>query len=231
MVSLEFEDVLINEKDGSVKLKLRKSKTDPHGIGKNLYLSSEAQNILKEWINRSKISSGKLFRSVTSAGKIKDGIHVIWPHLVIPHSFQHLIRKQILAIASEMKCLHNICKQIIQFPAGHILTYSLDTSEYTQQRYYDNEYKYEMKSRRNKYNTYPTTMLATNKIADKKEVLELSTTWTTNQENLFKKALKQGGEITINKVHFKVIAQEAILNSKGEKDPGVIQVPGADLRF
>ena len=75
------------------------------------------------------------------------------------------------------------------------------------------------------------TILINGKIADKKEVLELSTTWTTNQENLFKKALKQGGEITINKVHFKVIAQEAILNSKGEKDPGIIQVPGADLRF
>jgi len=75
------------------------------------------------------------------------------------------------------------------------------------------------------------TILINGKIADKKEVLELSTTWTINQENLFKKALKQGGEITINKVHFKIIAQEAILNSKGEKDPGIIQVPGADLRF
>ena len=75
------------------------------------------------------------------------------------------------------------------------------------------------------------TILINGKITDKKEVLELSTTWSSNQENLFKKALKQGGEITINKVHFKIIAQEAILNSKEEKDPGIIQVPGADLRF
>jgi integrase len=74
LVSLEFEDVLINERDTGVKLKLRKSKTDPYGVGKNLYLSNEAQNILKEWINRSKMSSGKLFRSVTSTGKIKDGL-------------------------------------------------------------------------------------------------------------------------------------------------------------
>ncbi len=72
LVSLEFEDVLIDEKDTGVKLKLRKSKTDPHGIGKNLYLSNEAQDALKEWIYKSKISSGKIFRSVTSTGNIKD---------------------------------------------------------------------------------------------------------------------------------------------------------------
>ena len=30
------------------------------------------------------------------------------------------------------------------------------------------------------------TILVNGKVADKKEVLELSTTWTTNQENLFK---------------------------------------------
>ena len=74
IVSLECEDLIIDDEDGNVKLKLRKSKTDPHGVGKNLYLSNEAQNALKEWINRSKMSSGKLFRSVTSTGKIKDGL-------------------------------------------------------------------------------------------------------------------------------------------------------------
>ena len=70
MVSLEFEDISIEEKN--IKLKLRKSKTDPHGVGKNLYLSSEGQAALKEWIDRSKISSGKIFRAVTASGKIKD---------------------------------------------------------------------------------------------------------------------------------------------------------------
>jgi hypothetical protein len=39
---------------------------------------------------------------VEQRGKIKDGIHVIWPHIVIPHSLQHLIRKQILVIANDM---------------------------------------------------------------------------------------------------------------------------------
>jgi site-specific recombinase XerD len=75
LVSLELEDVLINEKDGGVKLKLRKSKTDPHGIGKNLHLNSEAQKAIKEWINKSKISSGKLFRSIKASEEIGDKLN------------------------------------------------------------------------------------------------------------------------------------------------------------
>ena len=74
LVSLEFEDVLINKKDGSVKLKLRKSKTDPYGVGKNLYLSNEAQHALKEWIVKSKICSGKIFKAITVTGKIKENL-------------------------------------------------------------------------------------------------------------------------------------------------------------
>ena len=73
LVSLEFEDISIEEK--SIKLKLRKSKTDPHGVGKNLYLCSEAQHALKDWIDRSKISSGKIFRAITVTGKIKDSLN------------------------------------------------------------------------------------------------------------------------------------------------------------
>lgn len=75
LVSLELEDILINEKDGSVKLKLRKSKTDPHGIGKNLHLNSEAQKAIKEWINKSRISSGKLFRSIKASKEIGDKLN------------------------------------------------------------------------------------------------------------------------------------------------------------
>jgi site-specific recombinase XerD len=75
LVSLEFEDLVINSNDESLQLKLRKSKTDPHGVGKNLYLSNEAQNALKEWVIKSKISSGKIFRAVTATGKIKDNLN------------------------------------------------------------------------------------------------------------------------------------------------------------
>jgi site-specific recombinase XerD len=75
LVSLEFEDLIINSNNKKLRLKLRKSKTDPDGIGKNLYLSNEAQLALKEWIIKSKISSGKIFRAITAAGKIKDSLN------------------------------------------------------------------------------------------------------------------------------------------------------------
>ena len=35
-------------------------------------------------------------------GKIKDGIHVVWPHLVVANAFQHLVRKHILDDAPDM---------------------------------------------------------------------------------------------------------------------------------
>ena len=75
LVSLEVEDLVINYDDESLKLKLRKSKTDPHGIGKNLYLSNEAQHALKEWIVKSRISSGKIFRAITATGKIRRSLN------------------------------------------------------------------------------------------------------------------------------------------------------------
>jgi len=73
LVSLELEDVLIEDK--SIKLKLRKSKTDPDGIGKSLYLSNDTQIALKNWVKKSRIESGKLFRSITASGKIKESLN------------------------------------------------------------------------------------------------------------------------------------------------------------
>ena len=41
-------------------------------------------------------------KPVEYRGKLKDGIHVVWPHLVVSHSFQHLIRKHILDDSSSL---------------------------------------------------------------------------------------------------------------------------------
>ena len=40
--------------------------------------------------------------------------------------------------------------------------------------------------------------------------------------------LKQGGEITIKKVHIKIVPKEKVLTSNGEKDPGILVVKGLD---
>jgi hypothetical protein len=69
------------------------------------------------------------------------------------------------------------------------------------------------------------------KQVEKQEIIDLSVDWSDSQTNFFKKLLKQGGETKINGNRIKVIPQETVVNSKGEKDPGVIVIPGADQRF
>lgn len=75
------------------------------------------------------------------------------------------------------------------------------------------------------------TILLNGKEALKQEIIDLSVDWSDSQTNFFKKLLKQGGETKINGNQFKVIPQEIVVNSKGEKDGGVIVIPGLDQRF
>ncbi len=72
---MEFEDVLTNAKDGSIKLKLRKSKTDSTGTGRWLYLGADTQIALKDWVNDTSIKSGKLFRAIKATGKIRSSLN------------------------------------------------------------------------------------------------------------------------------------------------------------
>ena len=66
---------------------------------------------------------------------------------------------------------------------------------------------------------------------EKQDLITLSESWTEPQENFFKKMLKQGGEFKIQGKEFRTIPPNQILTSKGEKDAGVIQIPGLDSRF
>ena len=75
------------------------------------------------------------------------------------------------------------------------------------------------------------TILLNGKEAIKQEIIDLSVDWNNSQTSFFKKLLKQGGETKINGNRIKVIPQETVVNSKGEKDGGVIVIPGADQRF
>ena len=42
-------------------------------------------------------------------GKLKDGIHVVWPNLVVTHAFQHMIRNHILEHAAALFAGMNLC--------------------------------------------------------------------------------------------------------------------------
>ena len=44
--------------------------------------------------------------------------------------------------------------------------------------------------------------------ADKSEVIALSEHWTDKEEETFRKLLKQGGSITIQGTHFKIVKEE-----------------------
>ena len=66
----------------------------------------------------------------------------------------------------------------------------------------------------------------------KEHVIELSKNWNDKQISYFRKMLKQGGSLKINGDSFKItINDNIILNSRGEKDGGIVTIPGIDERF
>ena len=69
------------------------------------------------------------------------------------------------------------------------------------------------------------------KPAEKQDIIKLSEDWSEPQINFFKKMLKQGGEFKIKGSKFIIFPPEKTLTSKGEKDAGVITIPGLDSRF
>ena len=69
------------------------------------------------------------------------------------------------------------------------------------------------------------------KLIEKQDLIKLSEGWTEHQETFFKKMLKQGGEFKIQGKKFKTLPPNQILTSKGEKDAGIITIPGLDKRF
>jgi len=65
----------------------------------------------------------------------------------------------------------------------------------------------------------------------KEQVISLSEFWNEKQISYFKKMIQQGGALKINGDKFEITIQETIVNSRGDKDGGIITIPGADERF
>ena len=65
----------------------------------------------------------------------------------------------------------------------------------------------------------------------KQEIIDMSTLWNEKQIIYFKKMVKQGGTFKIENNKFKITINDPILNSRGAKDGGIIQIPDPDARF
>ena len=74
LVSLSMKDLIINHQDLSLKIKLRRSKTDQDGLGRWLHLSKEAQAAILSWVDVANIVEGKLFRGVIHGQRIADNL-------------------------------------------------------------------------------------------------------------------------------------------------------------
>jgi integrase len=67
VASLDVSDVI--NKDGQIKIYLRKSKTDQDGLGKLISINNETQKNLLVWLQESRLISGKLFRGIKNNGR------------------------------------------------------------------------------------------------------------------------------------------------------------------
>lgn len=65
----------------------------------------------------------------------------------------------------------------------------------------------------------------------KDDIIKLSEEWSEVQENFFRKMLKQGGKFSIKGYKFFIKPEDQILTSRGEKDGGIITLPGDDAKF
>jgi site-specific recombinase XerD len=88
LISLRVEDIEWLQDNGASIL-LRKSKTDQHGCGKWIHLTSESTQALHQWLSAVKINEGFIFRGVRSSGTITDSLC----ESRIPRIYKNLARK------------------------------------------------------------------------------------------------------------------------------------------
>jgi hypothetical protein len=68
-------------------------------------------------------------------------------------------------------------------------------------------------------------VLVNDKLATKEELIEMSQEWSEKREVFFRKMLQQGGKFKFDGIQFDIRIRERILNSLGEEDGGVTQIP------
>jgi len=76
-----------------------------------------------------------------------------------------------------------------------------------------------------------TTVYLNDKLVEKDIIIELTESWSEREEKLFRKMLQQGGKFKLQGNSFRIVKEQKMVNSKGVKDEGIIQIPGLDTKF
>ncbi len=63
LVALQVADI-VEEVDGAATVLVRRSKADPEGRGATVYLARDSVALVREWLERSGVAHGRLFRSL-----------------------------------------------------------------------------------------------------------------------------------------------------------------------
>ena len=69
-------------------------------------------------------------------------------------------------------------------------------------------------------------VMVNDKLTTKEELIEMSESWSEKREVFFRKMLQQGGKFKFDGIQFEIKISERILNSIGELDGGIEQIPG-----
>tara|TARA_B100000902_G_scaffold231048_1_gene219183 strand:+ start:524 stop:784 length:261 start_codon:yes stop_codon:yes gene_type:complete len=69
-------------------------------------------------------------------------------------------------------------------------------------------------------------VIMNDKLATKEELIEMSESWSEKREVFFRKMLQQGGKFKFDGINFEIKIRERILNTLGEVDGGIVQIPG-----
>ena len=72
LVAVQVSDI-VEEVDGAATVLVRRSKTDPEGEGAMAYVARDSMTLVHEWLERSGISQGRVFRSL-SRGVVGEGL-------------------------------------------------------------------------------------------------------------------------------------------------------------
>ena len=77
LVSLQVEDLVVihNLPEPSLKLKLRRSKTDQDATGRWIYLGTDAQKALNDWLKAANIQRGGIFRGIRKKVELSEGLN------------------------------------------------------------------------------------------------------------------------------------------------------------